>query len=191
MKKVFLAFLVLFLAIGTAYADEPPFFYDEGIIFGKTMEYTLDNSIEQFHKGSKTELICNTTILDVETTIALDYGKSNTLFDIKCQLNTDGLKGKYCLSDYNEISEYLTSRFRDPHGSFYGWKSKKAADKYGENYAEAIDAGVLIPIPYWDFTDVFIAHSLTKSGNTFNHFIHYFSPALSPDYNEYRNMYMR
>lgn len=191
MKKIILITFALLLTMSIAYADDPPFYYDQGIIFGNSMEYTLNNSIEQFHKGSKTELICDTVILGIETTMALDFGKSDTLYDIKCQLNTDGLKAKYCLSDYNEISEYLISKFREPHGSFYGWTSKKAADKYGENYADAIDAGVLIPIEYWDFTDVFIAHSLTKSRNTFNHFIHYFSPILSPDYNEYRNMYLQ
>lgn len=168
----------------------PPFELKTGIVFGTTMKEVQDESFQDFHKGSSTELICNTTICGVDASMALTFGKKTGLYEIICQFDTKGLKAKYCISDYENVSSKLVERYGEAAISGNRWTSKEVYEQYGDDVVSALEKRKTVFVECWNFTDVYIVHMMAKTKSEgIQHFLDYYSPLLHPDIDKLRETY--
>lgn len=189
-QMICLVALLVFAPFLCLAENEEPFRLEDGIIFGMNIEDVKEESRRDFHYGSKTELVTNTTLYDIDATVALTFGENNELYEIICWLDTKELKTKYCISDFEDVSRELVDRYGEASTAGSRWKSKEAYEQYGDDMITAIEKKKAVLFECWNFTDVYIVHILEKTkSNEIQHFLNYYSPLLHPDIDELKDKF--
>lgn len=169
---------------------EPEVFtLEDGITFEMPMSNVLSRSVRDLHKAGKTDLICNTSVFGIDTTMALAFGKKDALYKVECWLRPEGKGAEQYYSEFQDVSEALTFRYGEATVSGEKWTSESDYKKYASDMINALNKGKMMSIEVWSFSDVYIEHTVGNTKSGIHHFLTYRSPTLDPDIDKIRELY--